>query len=202
MADPVGSASHPGSPSTDRRAGTTSSETIPDAARVPRVVRLTESLWSTGRDVRLAALIDSPRAFWSTYPESARLGEHEWRARASSEHPFWLALDGERPLGTVGLYRPDGMPDDEVALVAMWVATVARGSGVAQALVRTALGQARSDGRRRVLLEVAHENRRAWAFYERCGFRATGRVGRMPWDPSVTEEEMVLDLADVTGHSR
>ncbi|MGL4177667.1 MAG: GNAT family N-acetyltransferase [Dermatophilaceae bacterium] len=191
-----------GVPPTDRRAGATASETISDAARAPRVVRLTESLWSTCRDVRLAALIDSPRAFWSTYAESARLSEQEWRARASSEHPFWLAFDGERPLGAVGLYRPDGMPDDEVALIAMWVATVARGSGVAQALVRTALGQARSDGRRRVLLEVAHENRRAWAFYERCGFRATGRVGRMPWDPSVTEEEMVLDLADVTGHSR
>lgn len=159
-----------------------------------RVIRVTEELWGTYRDVRLAALIDSPRAFWSTYPVSARLGEHEWRARASSEHPNWLAFDGDRPLGTVGLYRLPDMPDDEVALVAMWVATVARGAGVAALLVRTALDHARADGRTRVLLEVAHENRRAWAFYERLGFRATGRVETMPWDPSVTEEEMALDL--------
>ncbi|MGL5911257.1 MAG: GNAT family N-acetyltransferase, partial [Phycicoccus sp.] len=162
-----------------------------------RVVRVTEELWRTCRDVRLAALIDSPRAFWSTYPESARLSEHEWRARASSVHPFGRAFDGERPLGTVGLYRPDDLPDDDVALVAMWVATIARGTGIADLLVSTALAHARSDRRRRVRLEVAHENRRAWAFYERLGFRATGRVEQMPWDPSVTEEEMVLDLGDV-----
>jgi ribosomal protein S18 acetylase RimI-like enzyme len=45
-----------------------------------------------------------------------------------------------------------------------------------------------------VVLDVAHENGRAWAFYLRMGFRPTGRVERMPWDPSVTEEMMVLDL--------
>ncbi|MGL5818335.1 MAG: GNAT family N-acetyltransferase [Phycicoccus sp.] len=208
MVDPVGKAPSTGLPPEDRRAGTTASEKVPssgtfaDAGHSPRVVRLTESLWSTCRDVRLAALIDSPRAFWSTYAESARLSEHEWRARASSVHPFWLAFDGERPLGTVGLYRPDGMPDDEVALVAMWVATVARGTGVADLLVGTALAHARSDGRLRVRLEVAHENRRAWAFYERHGFRATGRVERMPWDRSVTEEEMVLDLGDIAEPAR
>lgn len=154
------------------------------------------------RDVRLAALIDSPRAYGGTYLESARLSEQEWRARASPAHPAWLALDGDRPLGTVGLYRLDIMPEEDTALVAMWVATVARGSGVAQALVGAAADHARAEGRRRLLLEVAHENRRAWAFYERLGFRATGRVVRVPWDVSVTQEEMALDLVDVAGADR
>jgi hypothetical protein len=27
------------------------------------------------------------------------------------------------------------------------------------------------------------------------GFRPTGKTGTMPWDPAVTEELMVLDLA-------
>ncbi|MGL5864823.1 MAG: GNAT family N-acetyltransferase [Dermatophilaceae bacterium] len=155
---------------------------------------MTEDGWRTYRDVRLAALIDSPRAFWGTYAESAGRSESEWRARAASRFPTWLAVDGERPVGTVGLCRLVDRPDDEVGLVAMWVATVARGTGVAHALVGTALEHAGAEGCRRVRLEVAHENRRAWAFYERCGFRATGRVERMPWDRSVTEEEMVLDL--------
>ena len=41
---------------------------------------------------------------------------------------------------------------------------------------------------------MAHENARARAFYARVGFRPTGEVGRMPWDPPVTEETLALDL--------
>ena len=60
--------------------------------------------------------------------------------------------------------------------------------------IRTALEAASDAGVCRVVLEVAHENARAWAFYSRMGFRPTGETGSMPWDPSVTEERMVLDL--------
>ena len=52
-----------------------------------------------------------------------------------------------------------------------------------------------TSGFRRVVLDVAHENTRAAAFYERLGFTRTGRVGAMPWDESVTEETLALDLA-------
>jgi ribosomal protein S18 acetylase RimI-like enzyme len=76
----------------------------------------------------------------------------------------------------------------------MWVATVARGTDVATRLVGTALTHAAASGRRTVVLEVAHENARARAFYARMGFRPTGEVGRMPWDRSVTEETLALDL--------
>jgi ribosomal protein S18 acetylase RimI-like enzyme len=51
-----------------------------------------------------------------------------------------------------------------------------------------------ASGWRRVVLDVAHENARARAFYGRMGFRPTGAVGNMPWDPSVTEETLALDL--------
>lgn len=159
-----------------------------------RIEPLTAHAWRTYRDVRLAALIDSPRAFWSTYPEAASRTDDEWRERASTVGPTWLAFDGERPVGTVGLWHADEQPEEEVYLVGMWVATVARGSDLAARLVRTAVEHAAASGWRRVVLDVAHENRRAWDFYLRMGFRPTGRVDAMPWDPSVTEEEMVLDL--------
>ena len=51
-----------------------------------------------------------------------------------------------------------------------------------------------TSGFRRVVLDVAHENTRARAFYARLGFTPTGRVGAMPWDESVTEETLALDL--------
>ncbi|MFQ6172268.1 GNAT family N-acetyltransferase [Oryzobacter sp. R7] len=158
------------------------------------VVRVTEANWRTYRDVRLAALIDSPRAFWTTYPQAAERSDERWLDLVVSGPATWLALDGGRPLGTVGLWHGPDQPEDVVALIGMWVATVARGAGVAELLVRTALRYAAAEGYARVVLDVADENGRAGAFYERLGFRATGATGSMPWDRTVTERELALDL--------
>jgi ribosomal protein S18 acetylase RimI-like enzyme len=165
------------------------------SARHVDVVRVTADTWRTYRDVRLAALIDSPRAFWTTYAEAAGRGDEEWRL-LPDRVVTWLALDGDRPAGTVGLWHAEGRPPADVHLVGMWVASDARGSGVAEQLVGVALARARADGRRRVLLDVADENLRAAAFYGRLGFRPTGATGAMPWDATVTERELALDLTD------
>ena len=96
-------------------------------------------------------------------------------------------------MGTVGLWHTDDQPDHEVHLVGMWVATVARGTDV-----RPASSTPRWPRRApatTVLLDVAHENTRARDFYLRMGFRPTGQVDTMPWDPTVTEETLALDLA-------
>ena len=166
------------------------------AAVTVRVERVTPHLWRTYRDLRLAALIDSPRAFWETYARAATRTEQQWRERCGPHAPAtWMALDAERPVGTVGLWHDPDQPADEVVVVGLWVASVARGSDVARRLVDTALADAVTSGFRRAVLDVAHENARARAFYERLGFRPTGRVGAMPWDESVTEETLTLDLA-------
>ena len=102
---------------------------------------VTVESWRLWRDVRLASLIDSPRAFWMTYAESAGMPDDHWRERAATAGPTWLALDDGHPVGTVGLWHAPDQPDDEVVLVGMWVATVARGTDVATRLVETALAQ-------------------------------------------------------------
>jgi RimJ/RimL family protein N-acetyltransferase len=158
------------------------------------VERVTPASWRPYRDVRLASLIDSPRAFWATYAQAAGRTDEEWQRWIATSGPTWLALDDGRPVGTVGLWHADDQPPEEVFLVGMWVAGVARGTDVATSLVGTALTAAGASGRRRVLLDVAHENSRARAFYTRMGFRPTGEVDVMPWDPSVTEERLALDL--------
>jgi ribosomal protein S18 acetylase RimI-like enzyme len=155
-----------------------------------RVVPVTAGRWRTYRDVRLAALIDSPRAFWTTYAEAAARTDAQW-AEVVAGARVWLALDGDRPVGTVGLFHAEEQPAEEVHLVGMWVASVARGSGVAELLARTAIEHAAAEGRTRVRLEVAVENDRARAFYRRLGFRPTGERSTMPWDPGVVEEAMV-----------
>jgi ribosomal protein S18 acetylase RimI-like enzyme len=83
----------------------------------------------------------------------------------------------------------------------MWVDPAARGSGVADLLVRTVLESAAEQGLERVVLEVAHENAPAVALYERLGFVATGRTGAMPHDPSITEFEMAHLLGDLPARS-
>ncbi|MFN2320040.1 MAG: GNAT family N-acetyltransferase [Dermatophilaceae bacterium] len=165
------------------------------------VRRVTPARWQTYRDLRLASLLDSPRAFWTTYAGAADLAEADWRSRL--EWPTWIASaatspDPERPpapVGLVALWHAPGAPEGEVVLVQMWVTTLARGTGVADALIRTALETARADGWSRVVLEVAEENGRAAGCYRRAGFRDTGRRAVMPWDPNIAEVEMSLDLA-------
>ncbi len=165
------------------------------SALAVRVIRVTADHWRTYRDVRLASLIDSPRAFSATYAEAAELTEEQWRARLHAGLPTWIATEGVKPVGTVSLWRTPDQPADEGVLIGMWVASASRGTGVADALVAAALEHARGLGRRRILLDVARENHRAAGFYRRLGFRPTGASGAMPWDSSVIEETLALDLS-------
>lgn len=158
------------------------------------VERVTPDTWHHYRAVRQAALIDSPRAFWTTYADSARRTDEDWRAFATTGPTTWLAWDLDRPVGTVGLWHADDQAVDEVYLVGMWVSGSVRGSGAAALLVDAALAHARDSGVRRVVLDVARENLRARRFYLRRGFVPTGDTGVMPWDPTCVEERMALDL--------
>ncbi|NHA70060.1 GNAT family N-acetyltransferase [Phycicoccus flavus] len=183
MADPT--ADPPADPPADA---------VPGLAPALRVERVTEATWRDYRAVRQASLLDSPRAFWTTYAQSAARSDEEWLALVRSGPAVWLAWDGDRPVGSVGLFHPDGLTEDETYLVGMWVVPSARGSGAAHALVDAALAHAAGEGRRRVLLDVARENVRACRFYLRRGFALTGETGVMPWDPGVEEVRMALDL--------
>ncbi len=169
-------------------------EAVPGLAPPLRVEPVTTDTWRPYRDVRLAALLDSPRAFWTTWAEAAERSDEDWQAFVADGPMVWLAWDGDRPVGTVGLWHADDQPDEEVHLIGMWVVSDARGSGAANALVDAALARAAADGRRRVTLDVARENTRACRFYLRRGFALTGETGTMPWDPSCDEVRMALRL--------
>ena len=128
------------------------------------------------------------------YADAARRTDDEWRERCAGVDPTWLALDDGRPVGTVGLWHAPDQPADEVCLVGMWVATVARGTDVA-----TPAGRHGADPRRGIRLAAGGARRGARErprprVLRADGVSAHGRVGRMPWDPSVTEETLALDL--------
>lgn len=75
---------------------------------------------------------------------------------------FWVAADGQRPVGFVGL---SGAHID-----ALFIAPEARGRGVGRRLVAHA--EALSGP---LTVDVNEQNRQAVGFYERMGFRAVGR---------------------------
>ncbi len=146
------------------------------------------------RDLRLAALIDSPRAFASSYVDECAFDEDTWLDRLRRT-PGWLAFDGRRPAGTVTLRHDPGGPADEVRLVGMWVASHDRGTGLADRLIRTAVEAAAALGYARVVLEVVDCNAPARRLYERHGFAVTGGRGVRAGDGTVTESTFVLDLS-------
>jgi ribosomal protein S18 acetylase RimI-like enzyme len=142
--------------------------------------------WQVRREVRLAALRDSPDAFYTTYEQSRTRDETAWRNwPALGRGAIFVAwLDGE-PVGIVGIgpqwdnetgtHVDNGIAD----LFAMWVAPAARGTGVADELIRAAIEWARAAGTDAVELEVAGGNDRARSVYERHGFVATTKESIM-----------------------
>lgn len=164
------------------------------------VCRVRPEDWQVHRAVRLAMLLDTPRAYGSTFAREVAMSGEQWRARME-DSTSWLALAGELPLGSVTLFHVPDQPQDQAHLMAMWVAGHARGSGVADALVAALVEGARSTGVQRVVLDVADGNERARGFYERCGFVLTGRTGALPHQPEVTETEMVLVLGEPPARS-
>jgi ribosomal protein S18 acetylase RimI-like enzyme len=162
-----------------------------------RIRRAHPDEWATVRDVRLAALADTPDAFASTLSREARRSEPQWRSRIRT-WPWFLAWRAGAPAGLVAAV-PDQPASSPPAggrrgwhLVSMWVSPQARGGGVADLLVGAVLDYAAAAGAPRVTLWVALGNARARAFYRRMGFAPTGRqqvyprAGAAPLD----EEEL------------
>ena len=63
---------------------------------------LGEADWQRYREVRLAALKDSPDAFVSTYEEEADYDEAHWRERMTNAQRLLAEVDGA-PVGVASL---------------------------------------------------------------------------------------------------
>jgi ribosomal protein S18 acetylase RimI-like enzyme len=164
------------------------------------VCRLVADDWQAYRVIRLAMLQESPRSFGSTHSQAAGFDEQLWRQRLA-DNAVMLAVVGTTPAGSA-MYSEFGMTDPgDCALFGMWVDPRFRGAGVGRVLVDAVVAQARSAGKRRVVLEVVAHNTPASRLYERAGFVPTGRTSPYPHDEGVHEVEMELVLEDDPGSS-
>jgi GNAT superfamily N-acetyltransferase len=170
---------------------------------VIRVERLGADRWESYRQVRLAALADSPEAYASTLEREQAFDETTWRSRLSENGTFLATRHGV-VAGTATGFCPGeqsspgeqgGATGGDRLLVAMWVLPDHRGTGVAQALVEAVVDWAREDGGVRVLLAVVDTNKVARRLYERLGFALTGHAEPLARDPRRSELEMQLRLS-------
>ena len=156
------------------------------------------------RAVRLRALADSPLAFSATWDAESRLSDEEWIRRCerwNGEHAIgYLAfdtLDEKSACGLVGCYSESRSEDHSAPhgqVVSMWVDPVYRRAGVGTLLIDGLKDWAKSRGLRELRLMVTSVNQGAAGFYQRMGFRMTGKTEPYPNDPAIVEHEMVLDL--------
>ena len=146
----------------------------PSQTRRIVVRQLSPDDWQVERDLRLAALAESPTAFGSRLADAEKFGDAEWRARLAGQTRFAASIAGY-PVGTIG-YAPASSPypGGTAVLVGMWVAPDFRGGGVADRLVVAVIAACRSNGFAAVWLSVTHGNDVAARFYGRHGFVRTG----------------------------
>jgi len=152
--------------------------------------------WQRYRDVRLAALKESPNSFTASFDEEADLDEDYWRERMTRSLRF-LAERDATPYGVVSLGRDEDDPTvGEV--FGLYVTPDARNTGLSWRLVQAAADRAKDDGMRQIHYWVGTENARAIAFAANFGFRPAGerRTTRIDNEEFGDQEvAMVLSLS-------
>lgn len=121
------------------------------------------------RDVRLAALADSPQLFGSTLERERGFDHATWSKRASQ---FAVVERASQAVGLVGwVWTAEPRAAD---LVAMWVSPAARGVGAGRRLVRWVVDEVVSRRGAQLELGVVVDNHAAIALYEQEGFVGLG----------------------------
>jgi RimJ/RimL family protein N-acetyltransferase len=127
------------------------------------------------REVRLAALADSPDAFGSTLEEERDADDDHWRTWITGEGwdgdvATFVADSGDELVGMATGFHPDEEPS-VVHLFAMWVRPKHRREGIGRELVAAVVGWAsEQQGVEHVVLRVTTTNESAGGLYETSGF--------------------------------
>src|SRR5437868_1927473 len=113
------------------------------------------------RATRLAALLESPRAFGSTHAQESQLSDSDWLKRAlnwsSDRRIGLLALSDSNACGMVGACS-DEHDSSLIDLTSMWVSPTFRRCGIGHALIDAVVDWARGRGASRIRLTVTSNN--------------------------------------------
>jgi ribosomal protein S18 acetylase RimI-like enzyme len=166
-----------------------------------RIRRFASSEWPAYRALRLRSLLDAPDAFGSSFAAEEAWAHELWMARLTaasvSGRDCPLVAESAGADGAMlGLLWAKCEAGDAgiVNLFQMWVASEARGRGVASALVDEAVAWARSIQARLVQLGVVCNNQAAIQLYLRKGFHNVGTPEPIRPGSALLEQTMQLPL--------
>jgi len=164
-----------------------------ESAFMPDIKLLVPDEWSLLRDIRLAALRDSPHSFLSSYQVESAFNELRWRAEF--DRGEWiLSIQDDQPAGIVGCTREPGKPAYECYLEYIWVAPLWRNKGVAHNMLTVVLERLRELGVRTAYLWVLDGNDAAVRLYKGVGFISSDQRQPLAQLPGRTEELMQFNL--------
>ena len=136
--------------------------------------RIKPSEYELFRQVRLAALRDSPYAFPSTYQGALERSPESWKEQADStttgrDRATFLAFSDKKPIGIAALYRRE---DDDVVgeLLQVWIDPEHRGTRLAWDLMDEIFKWAHKNDYQKIIAEVTIANPGALKFYLKYGF--------------------------------
>ncbi|MEY9895291.1 ribosomal protein S18 acetylase RimI-like enzyme [Catenulispora sp. MAP5-51] len=160
------------------------------------VRRTTADEWRDYRELRLAALIDSPTNFGQTHEQALAIPDETWQERArtnatSDLQAFFVAVDDTtgKLVGMWGVMPHNAHPGVHHVL-GVYVRPEARGTEVARLLNQACVDFARTTDAKDLTLLVRDDNDRGRRFYEREGFELTGAKQPHNLDPSHNLLEM------------
>jgi GNAT superfamily N-acetyltransferase len=167
---------------------------------LPLRTRLMQSHeWQLFRDVRIASLRDSPRAFGMPLAEAMALSDEDWKARTVTRcNPgnfitvLGLAED-TTPAGIASGTLAEGNPA-QARIISMWIAPTHRRTGLARLIIADILAWARGKGCTEAVLGVSEGNHDAITLYERLGFMPTGAAEQSRSHPALQIFDMRLEL--------
>ena len=166
---------------------------------MPSVRQFQFDEWQLYRELRLAALRDSPDAFGSTLAREEAFLEEDWIARLAEgvasalNYPMLAEDDSGRAVG-LGWVRIEPTDTSTATLYQVWIHPDARRRHIGQALLASAVHWAREVGARVMELHVALGPNSALAFYRRAGFVETGARGPLRPGSEQVEQSMRLLL--------
>jgi ribosomal protein S18 acetylase RimI-like enzyme len=141
--------------------------------------------WPVLRRARLEALLDSPRAFASSFAHESRWEEPEWR-RLFDAATWIVAREAQNVVGLARSVGEPGLPSAR-HVESIWVEPTHRRLGVFRHLVHALAEIERRTGVTELLLWVLEDNHDAQRAYEALGFEPTGEqqflpvAGRFEW---------------------
>jgi RimJ/RimL family protein N-acetyltransferase len=167
---------------------------MPRSGPMPDVRSLGPDEWLTLRDIRLAALRESPDLFLSTYEKEKDYDERKWRAEFT--RGCWnVCFLEEKPMGLLGVTPDPDSPADTRYLEYLWVAPSGRRRGVAGHMLKIVLDRLRVVGVRTALIWVLDGNDVAIRLYEQVGFIRTHHREPLVARPGRSEERLLMHLA-------